>query len=471
LTLIVRLLKRMGVDRAIGYTLLANGWSTLSGPVTLLLLTRFLTPVEQGYSYTFSGVLASTVLFELGLSYVILQTTSHEWALLHWTPAGLLAGDERARARISSLLRTSLIWYGGISALVALLVLPGGLLFFGHYGRLHSPPGVHVAWQAPWVWLTLISVTSILTAPLMAVLEGCGLVAQISALRMRQNILGSLGMWLALTLGGGLYAAPVNGTIILLCTLEWVWRQKRGFVRDMLLRPQSAVVGHAMNWRQEVWPFQWKIALSGVSSFIIFQMFTTVLFAARGPVAAGRLGLSLSIMQTLGGIAMSWLVTKAAPFGALIARREWGRLDREFFPALWQSGVVIVSAVGLFCGLSLLLHQIGFPISRRLLEPGPMALLGGATIASHFVGAEALYLRVHRQEPFLGLSLTVAGFIGLGNMLLSKPFGTAGMMWNYFLVYLIIGVGGGTWIFVQKRRLWHGDYRSAPAMPISHELD
>ena len=469
--LIVSLLKKIGIDRAVGFTLLANGWSTLSGPVTLLLLTRFLTPVEQGFSYTFAGVLSATVLFELGLSYVILQTTSHEWALLEWTPAGLLAGDERAHGRISSLLRTSLIWYSVISALVALIILPAGLLFFGHYGKLQTPPGVHVAWQAPWVWLTLISVSSILTAPLMAVLEGCGLVAQISALRMRQNILGSFGLWLALALGGGLYAAPVNGTIILLCTMEWVWRQKRGFVRDMLARPKGDAAVHTMNWRQEVWPFQWRIALSGISSFVIFQMFTPILFAAHGPVAAGKLGLSLSIMQTLGGIAMSWLVTKAAPFGALIAQREWGRLDREFFPALWQSAVVITIGVIVFWGLATALHHINHPISRRLLDPWPLLLLGTATIAIHFVSAEALYLRVHRQEPFLGLSLTVAALIGLGNILLSKPFGAVGMMWNYFLVYLIVGVGGGTWIFVQKRRAWHTPSLSAPVASIKHASD
>ncbi len=53
------------------------------------------------------------------------------------------------------------------------------------------------------------------------------------------------------------------------------------------------------------------------------------------------------------------------------------------------------------------------------------------------------------------LSLLVAALMGVCNLLLAAPLGATGLMLGYFLVYLTVGLGGGTWIFVQKRKLWH----------------
>src|ERR1700719_2062578 len=77
-----RILRFMGIDRAIGYTVLARGWAALAGLVSLLLIARTLSPAEQGYYYTFGSLVALQIVFELGFSYVILQLASHERAEL-----------------------------------------------------------------------------------------------------------------------------------------------------------------------------------------------------------------------------------------------------------------------------------------------------------------------------------------------------------------------------------------------------
>jgi hypothetical protein len=46
-------LKKIGVDKAIFFVLLHRGAGSLSSFITLLLITHYLTPVEQGYYYTF----------------------------------------------------------------------------------------------------------------------------------------------------------------------------------------------------------------------------------------------------------------------------------------------------------------------------------------------------------------------------------------------------------------------------------
>ena len=74
--------KVLGLDRAIGFTVLARFWGSLAGLITVALIARFLSPAEQGYYYTFGSLVALQIVFELGFSFVILQMASHERAEL-----------------------------------------------------------------------------------------------------------------------------------------------------------------------------------------------------------------------------------------------------------------------------------------------------------------------------------------------------------------------------------------------------
>src|ERR1035441_4566872 len=72
----------LGLDRAVGFTVLARFWGSAAGLVTVLLIARFLSPAEQGYYYTFGSLVAMQMIFELGFSFVILQLASQERARL-----------------------------------------------------------------------------------------------------------------------------------------------------------------------------------------------------------------------------------------------------------------------------------------------------------------------------------------------------------------------------------------------------
>ena len=452
--LLTRALRRGGIDRAVGYTLVGRLWTAVAGFLTLFLLTRFLTPIEQGFYYTFNSVLALQVFFELGLTFVILQFASHERAQLEWTPARTLTGDPRAKARLASLLRISLVWYAVMAALMMATLLPAGLEFFG----AHAPAHAAVRWQWPWAWVVLVSGGMLAASPLYAVLEGCGLVAEVAARQLVQNVLTSLLLWLALSRHWALFAAPCSTTISLLYGLFWLWRNYRPFARDLL---GSALPDVAISWRREVWPFQWKIGLSWLSGYFISSLFNPILFKYHGAVAAGQMGLSFSVMGAVAAIAMAWVTTKSAPFGSLIARREFRQLDRLFFPTLWQSAsVVAVGGLG-FWGAAWLLHHWHHPLALRLLPLQPLGLLIGAVVINHVVFAQALYLRAHKQEPFLILSVVIGVLVALSSYLLGRPLGAVGMMLGYFVVNATVGLGAGTAIFLWKRRAWHAPAEAA----------
>jgi len=439
------LLRKAGIDRAVGFAVIGRAWSALAGLVTLVLMTRCLSPEQQGYYVTFGSVLATAVFFELGLALVLMQFASHERAGLDWTAAGTLDGDPAAKRRLASLLQMSVKWYAVIGAAFIAALLPLGLGFFGRHGSQT------MNWQVPWIWIIGVSGASLALMSVVAVLEGCGLIAEIVRLQMWQNIAGSLLLWFALLHHWGLYAAPVTNTVSLVSTLLWLGLARRRLVLDLFQTPTQ---GASVSWRTEIWPLQWKIALSCVSGYFVFQLFNPILFATHGAAAAGQMGLSITVLVTVGAVAMSWVATKAATFGSLIARREFGRLDQLFFPCLWQSWGLVSVLAALVWAVDLALHRAGLPLSRRFLDPLPLGLLALVTVVNHGIGAEAIYLRAHKREPYLVMSLLSAGLVGLSALLLGKPFGATGMMLAYACI-APLSLGLATAIFIQKRHQWH----------------
>lgn len=439
-----------GIDRAVGFALLGRGWGALAGIVTLGFLVHFLTPKQQGYYSTFGSFMALQVFFELGLSLVLMQFASHERAGLEWTPQRTLEGDSVAKARLASLLRRGMLWYGLMSLAVLALIYPVGMFYFRHYGLGGAP----VDWQGPWLFLSVAVAGGLLFTPLWAVLEGSGLVAEVVAAQLVGGIINSLLFWLMLLLHWGLYAAPLGGLASTVWVIGWLAVRQRGFLRDLW---GAARPGIEVRWREEIWPFQWKIALSWLSGYFIFRTFSPLLFALHGPVSAGQMGLSLSVTAAISAIALGWVTTKAAPFGSLVARRDWAQMDRMFFPCLWQSTAALILEETGFWLLRLELHHIHHRLDGRLLDPLPLGLLMGATVVSHIAAAQSIYLRAHKQEPFLLPSLLGGVLISLSSLLLCRPFGATGMMAGYLAVSLTVGLGLGTAIFVQKRRQWHDD--------------
>ena len=443
-----------GIDRAVGFALLGRGWSAFAGIITLALLVRFLTPFQQAYYSTFGSIMGLQIFFELGVGLVLMQFASHERAGLEWTPQRTLTGDPVVKARLASLLRRGLFWYGVMSVLVLTVIYPVGLVFFRFFQS--QPPGVPpVAWQGPWIYLAFGVAGNLLFTPIWAILEGCGLVAEVVRAQLVGAVCSTTMFWLLLLLHCGLYAAPVGGIAGTLWVVSWLAVRQRGFLLDLLRAVQPGI---EVSWRHEIWPFQWKIALSWLSGYFITQTFTPLLFAFHEPILAAKMGMTLGITAAISTIAMSWISTKAAPFGSLVARQDWAQMDRLFFPALRRSTLALAVGEAAFWLLNLSLHHLPFAhrLSVRLLDPAPLAMLIGAVLCAHIVGAESIYLRAHKQEPFLVLSLTVGLLTVLGSLPLGKHFGVTGMMAWYLAVSATVGLGLGNWIFIQKRRQWHG---------------
>jgi hypothetical protein len=76
-------------------------------------------------------------------------------------------------------------------------------------------------------------------------------------------------------------------------------------------------------------------------------------------------------------------------------------------------------------------------------------------VVTHIAGAQAIYLRAHKEEPFLGLSMLLACLVPPSIYFFGSWYGATGMLSASLCLNLVIGLGGGTLIFLQKRKLWH----------------
>jgi hypothetical protein len=266
----------LGLDRAVVFTVLARGWTSASGLITVALIARLLSPAEQGYYYTYASVIALQMVFELGFSQVVMQLASHERAHLSIGLDLTVTGDEVAHARLASVLQISVRWYAAGALFFAIVLIPTGLYFFSS----HQHMGDLVQWKAPWIAAATAAVFAFLLDPLFSFFEGCGFVSNVAHMRWMQAIVGSLLAWTILMTHHGLYAPATVIAGQVLVGAIWLLSRRRLLI-DLLTH---GTAGRHVSWQNEIWPFQWRIAISWISGYFVYQTFNPFLFAFKGPV-------------------------------------------------------------------------------------------------------------------------------------------------------------------------------------------
>lgn len=448
-SLATRLARRLGISQALAFALVGRVWSVSGGVLSLIFIARHLSVVEQGFYYTFWSVLGLWVFFDLGLSIVTVQFASHERAELSFRD-GVMSGNAVARRRLASLLRLSVRWYGTAGVTMLLILLPAGIWFFDRY----EPSSSNVHWLTPFILLVVSSSVNLLIGPMAAILEGSGFVRDVSLMRLMQAVTANILFWISLSLGADLYAASVLNGSMAIFSLSWILARHSSFFRNLW----AIDPGHqGIRWREEIWPFQWRFAVSWMSGYFMFQAFNPILFAAKGAEEASQMGMSLMISTALAMFAQSWIAIRSVDYGAMVARRDWGKMDRQFRVSLFQSGIVLVALCGTVLGALEWLRSMNVAVAARVLPSLPLSLLLAATIGNHVVSAQAAYLRGFKREPFLLVYLTMAGVTVMTSIAVVHRFGALGMLTAFLASVLLIGVGAGSASFVSLRRRWIHD--------------
>jgi len=441
--------KKIGIDGAIAFTILTRLIQAGGGIISIVFIARFLTPAEQGYYYTFASILAIQIFFELGLSGVITQYTAHEFAHLSWGENFQIIGDGYYSSRLSSLLRFCVKWFAIIAIVLFFVLLAAGFYFFG---KFNSNTGI--MWQFPWIILCLTTSLNLFIDPLLAYFDGLGHVKDMAKVRLWQKSINTVLLFVFFALGFKLYSAALASlAAILFNYFQIIFSGRVNFLKAIWKAKNQWVI----NYYHEIFPFQWRIAVSWISGYFIFQLFNPVLFATEGPVVAGQMGMTIAALTGIGSISMSWINTKIPMLSTFIAKEDYTELDKHFKKIFINS-----TAISIFCVLILvagvqLARHFHLTIGNRFLMLIPFLCMGIASVINHMVYAFATYLRCHKKEPMLVQSIVCGVLVSLSTFILGHKFGVNGITVGYFTLTLLVGLTWTVFTFNLKRNEWHNE--------------
>lgn len=437
--------RSIGLDRAAAYATLTSVTPLVFGPVTALLVATRFSPDLQGYYYTFGSLTATVSLLEVGLGQAIVQLASHEWARLRWGLEGSMIGDATCLARLTALGRKAIQWYGGLAVLALLAVGPVGSLLF-------SSRGAEGIWVWPWTASCVAMAAGLLVLPLFYLLQGCGGVSDFWLYRWIQQIVNGLSLWLAIEAGAGLWTPAVAVAVGLCWSVAFLLSRHRRLVEVFLPRPAAP---DAMSWRAEVWPLQWRVAVTWACTYLTMQLFVPALFRVSGPAAAGRMGLTVTLANVLIALSSSLVMTKGPRFGVLVAQQEYRELDAVFRRAILGCLAAAVIGAGLLWAGVLALYALEVPLRERILSPLPAGLLLAASIPISLTVGVSTYLRAHKQEPLTAVLLVGSLASLLAAALLGRRWEATGIAGGYLLVLLLFQVPAVLLILQRRRAAWH----------------
>jgi O-antigen/teichoic acid export membrane protein len=401
LTIIKRLVSILGVDKPIFYTVLGVGWSSIAGVIGIFFIIKYLTIVEQGYWYTFLSLGALTVFAELGFTTIITQFISHEYA--HLTEIdGRLYGEEYRLDRTVSLVKFSFKFYLVITLVAFVLLSIIGLIFL-----MTSTKNVQLLMA--WVLYSFTGAFMLLVSLFGSILKGFNKVEGVQKIITLTGFASTIVIWYALYASFSLWALAIGGIVNIILSLILFFSSSRTLWSQIF---RSKVTGK-YNWLKETLPLQWRYALSWTSGYFIFQFMVPVAMFYVGAATAGKLGLALVMVRTLQSMASSWGMTKVPHFNILVAQKKRNELDNLFNTIQWQSLFMYIIVSIAF----ILIVIFIFPIinwNTRILPVDQIIILLLAEGVNLIIFNWAYYLRSHKQEPFMRISVLSAILTAVG---------------------------------------------------------
>ena len=420
-------------------------WGVISGGISIILLPFYIGPVEQGYYYTFTSILALQVFFELGLGQVIIQFVAHEAAEVNME-AGLINMRGLAFERLNNLTRHLRTWYWIASSLFFIFVNFAGLWFF-------SATELNLLnWLLPWIFLCTATAYNLALGWRLSFLEGFGLVKEVGMLRLIQSVVGFILMWALMVADFQLWVVVAVPTTAAIFTSIWLVLSKNAKLLIDIENKKNVTL-HTGIWRDEIFPFQWRIAVSWISGFFIFQLFTPIVFKHYGAIESGRVGLAISIFNSVTTVSIAWMSSKVPVIVIMLARNA-RREASQLFWKLTQTSLVfalMASCVIVLCAV--FASSFSPHIRERLPGLSVLSALACTSVANCFILSCALFMRAHKEEPMMNQSVFMACIIPIA-LIFSIPYGLSVMMWTYCCLCFFVGVPW-TLITLQKKYYLH----------------
>jgi hypothetical protein len=220
-------------------------------------------------------------------------------------------------------------------------------------------------------------------------------------MRFLQSIIGSILVWVSIASGLGLWTLVVSNLVRLIWELRIVY----GEYGAMLFQLTSTPNRNHLNWRKEIWPLQWRLAIQSVCSYFATWFIVPVTFRFHGEIAAGQIGLTWQLLTTVQAASFAWLQTRLPRFGTLLAAKKHQQFEREVFRASFLSIAVFLGGMVAFFAAVSLSKQAGVNLASRFISDSAILFFALGMIGWTLAMAEQSYVRLFKTDPFLLISV------------------------------------------------------------------
>lgn len=445
--------QKLGVDKAIFFTLVGKCLQMTTAAFSVLFIAKFLSPNEQGYYFTFGSIVAIQVFFELGLTSIVTQFVAHEASHLQIS-AKSIDGDDYFKSRLASLLKICSRWYSLISIVLFFVIFFAGFIFFTYFNKDES----NVEWFRPWLLLAIGTVINFFTTPIISIVEGLGKVKEIAKFRMVLFVVQPFVLCGGLWLGLDLYVLGLDVIcrslimLILICVSP---------IFNILQNLWTINITERVSYKAEIFPYQWRIAVSWISGYFIFQLFNPVLFVTEGPTVAGQMGLTMQALNALLALTLAWVHTKVPRLSGFIALKQYSELDNLFDKTFKQVLCIGTTLLAFFVSCIILFQKFNIlifsaDIGNRFLPAIPLLLMAWSVFTMLPINCWASYLRSHKKEPLMVNSVVMGILCCLSTLTLGYKFGLYGIAFG-FASLRIISLVWIHYVYRAKKKEWHGE--------------
>lgn len=428
---------KLGINKTIVFTIISRGVQAVGGIGSIFLVLKFLSKEEQGYYYTFLSLLSIQIFFELGLSNIIVQFVAHEFA--HISDAEFQITDIGKSSRLSSILHFFTKWYVAVAIILFFGLVIIGYIFFSSFNNK-----LGIRWQLPWVILSFSTCIMFLMTFFLAFIEGLGRIKEVAKIKMVQQILSISITCILLICGGKLYTSAISTGVVSIVLVILTFSNGR---INLLKAIWKSPIRESINYKEEVWPLQWRIAISWIGGYLIFQMFNPVLFAFAGAKAAGQMGATLSVLNGIIALSLSWISTKVAIWSRQISLGDLSGLNDSFNKTIYQSSFINLLGIITFVFGIYILRTFYPSVSERFIDLPYLILFASTFFFNHVINCWATYLRCFKKEPFLIQATLVGVLCGISTYFLGRFFGISGLVYGYFSITAIISLPLSYYIF------------------------
>lgn len=409
-----------------------RGISLLGNFGLILLIILFLDLEMQGFYYSFYSLIFLKFFAELGLGFAIIQTISH------------IVSSNQKETILASHISFFIKWYAAASILLLFVLMPAIYIFKDQYILVNNYQNRIVN---PWIFLSIATALSVFLNGLVSILEGYKKILEVSKLRLIQSLTNVVVVALCLAAGFELWSLTLGAVASMGMIGLSLYKYRSYYLFPNIINRVK------VEWRTEIWPFQWRLAVSWISGFFIFYFMTPLVLRYSGPTAAGQLGMSLQILQAINSIAVLFVSTNASIFGGFLAQKKFALMEKEFLSSAVKATVflfILCAGFWIFkLGIETFTDQ---EISMRLVANHDILWLALAGLANHIFFIMNYYFRSFKQETLWLLSLVNSLAIIILGFLFVPHYGVSAAVVIYSVCNMMFWIIIGIPFFAQRRK-------------------